>query len=263
MVRSIAEAPPATRPSDAWTLSGLTDEQLARRAGGGDARAREALILRHRGLVTRVSRDYRGAGFADEDLRQAGTVGLILAVDRFRPELGTRFVTYASVTIRGELQHLLRDHGWSVRVPRPIQELGRRAAGEQVRLTQRLGRAPEAGELAEAVGEDAEAVGEALQARAAYRAAPLTGSDEDAGLARADEGFEHVEAVADLAAALPQLPIRQRRILALRFECDMSQRLIARELGISQMHVSRLLRSALAALREAMSEGAADGGITA
>src|SRR5689334_25047085 len=82
----------------------MTDEQLATRARGGDARAREALILRHRRLVGRLARDFRASGFADEDLRQAGTVGLILAVDRFQPEKGARFVTYACVTIRGELR---------------------------------------------------------------------------------------------------------------------------------------------------------------
>jgi RNA polymerase sigma-B factor len=256
VVRSICSSPFPPRPA-ARTPAGLSDEQLAGRARAGDGRAREALILRHRGLVARIAREYRGAGFADEDLRQAGSVGLILAADRFRPEHGTRFVTYASVTIRGELQHLLRDHGWSVHVPRPVQELGRRAAGEQARLSQRLGREPSTEEVAAAVDEDAAAVGEALQARAAYRAAPLNGTDDDAGLPAIDDGFQHVENALDLAAALPRLPLRERRILALRFERDMSQRVIARELGISQMHVSRLLRSALATLREVMEESAA------
>jgi RNA polymerase sigma-B factor len=232
----------------------MTDEQLATRARGGDARAREALILRHRRLVGRLARDFRASGFADEDLRQAGTVGLILAVDRFQPEKGARFVTYACVTIRGELQHLLRDHGWAVRVSRPVQDLGRRAAAEHERLSQRLGRRPATEELARALDETPDAVEEALQARAAYRAAPIAAEDDPAtqGPGALDAGFERVEMSTDLAAALSRLPLRERRILSLRFEGDMSQRVIAHELGISQMHVSRLLRAALETLREAM-----------
>jgi RNA polymerase sigma-B factor len=242
-----------TRPSRAASLAGMTDEQLATRARGGDHRAREALILRHRRLVGRLARDFRASGFPDEDLRQAGTVGLILAVDRFRPEKGARFVTYACVTIRGELQHLLRDHGWAVRVSRPVQDLGRRAAAEQARLSQRLGRPPATDELARSLDETADAVDEALQARAAYRAAPIAAEDDATqGPGALDAGFERAELTADLAAALAGLPLRERRILALRFQGDMSQRLIARELGISQMHVSRLLRAALETLREGM-----------
>lgn len=109
------------------SLRHASDETLISRARAGDSAAREALILRHQSLVRHIAVAFRNAGFSNEDLMQAGTVGLIAAVDRFRPEHGVWFATYAGAVIRGELQHLLRDHGWAVRVPRPLQDLGRAA----------------------------------------------------------------------------------------------------------------------------------------
>lgn len=246
------------------TLSGAvlrqaSDERLARSAHKGDAVARETLIVRHRHLVPRIARSFQAAGFPFEDLLQAGTIGLILAVDRFDPERGVQFATYARALIRGELQHLLRDHGWAVRVPRPVQELGYAAAGEAARLTQEHGALASVAQISASLGEDCDRVAEALSAREAYRASGLweeADEDEDAGttegLTVEDRRFEHAENRLAIAAALPHLPVRQRRIIALRFWRGMKQEGIARELGVSQMHVSRLLGLALRNLAEAM-----------
>jgi RNA polymerase sigma-B factor len=240
-------------------LSHASDEQLADAAQAGDRAAREALIMRHQRLVPQVARPFRSSGFPFEDLLQAGTIGLILAVDRFESGRGVRFATYASALIRGELQHLLRDHGWAVRVPRPLQELGRAAVSAEVRLTQAQGTPASICEISEALGEDSGRVAEALGARNAYRAVTLweEGDDEPdmaaiEALSVDEVGFEEAEHRLAIAAALPRLPMRQRRIIALRFWRGMKQEGIARELGISQMHVSRLLGVALQNLAEAM-----------
>ena len=243
---------------DGALLRHASDGQLAAAAQAGDRAAREALIMRHRRLVPQVARGFRSAGFAFEDLLQAGTIGLILAVDRFDAERGVHFATYASALIRGELQHLLRDHGWAVRVPRPLQELGRAAVSAEVRLTQAHGAPASVDEISEALGEDSGRVAEALGARNAYRAVALSEEGDEPDMAAVEalsvdeEGFEQAEHRLAIAAALPRLPVRQRRIIALRFWRGMKQEGIARELGISQMHVSRLLGDALENLAEAM-----------
>ena len=245
------------RPPSAAALSRASDKQLALAAQAGDTAAREELVLRHHRLVRGVVRSFRGAGFPAEDLLQAGTIGLLLAVDRFDPERGASFVTYASALIRGELRHLLRDQGWAVRVPRPLQELGHAAAREEARLTQVHGVPATVDDVSASLGEEGARVAEALLARAAYRSVELCeDGGEDAGVTPAltveETGFEEVEHRVALAAALPRLPIRQRRIITMRFWRDMKQEHIARELGMSQMHVSRLLGAALRNLAAAM-----------
>jgi RNA polymerase sigma-B factor len=240
-------------------LKHASDEQLAVSAQAGDRPARDALIMRHRSLVPRVARSFRSAGFPWEDLLQAGTIGLILAVDRFDPARGAPFAGYAAALVRGELQHLLRDHGWAVHVPRPMQELGRAAVGASNSLAQEQGSPASIADISQELGEDSRRVAEALSARNAYRAVVLADeTDEEPDIAAVEAlaveeaGFEEAEHRLAIAAALPRLPVRQRRIIALRFWRDMSQAGIARELGISQMHVSRLLGTALANLTEAM-----------
>lgn len=244
------------RPSGV-RLQHAGDAQLVRSAQAGDTAAREALILRHRRLVPRIARAFRSAGFPHEDLVQAGTVGLILAVDRFDPDRGVRFPTYACALIRGELQHLLRDQGWAVRVPRPVQELGLAATREEGRLSQAQGAPATVAEIAASLGRDDAQVADALSARSAYRTMELREDDGDEapavrGLLVDDPGFEQAEHRLAIAAALPRLPVRQRRIIALRFWRGMQQERIARELGVSQMHVSRLLGAALRNLADAM-----------
>ena len=244
-------------------LEQRSDARLAIAAQAGDTAAREALILRHRALIPRVARAFRWAGFADEDLHQAGTIGLIVAVDRFQPERGVRFATYACALIRGELQHMLRDQGWAVRMPRSLQDLGRAAARERDRLTQEGGAPASIADVSASLGEDGERVAEALQARDAYRTVDAPqGSDADdeapdsgvESLPVTDHGFERAEHLLAIKAALPRLPVRQRRIVALRFWGGLTQERIASELGVSQMHVSRLLRMALRTLADAMAQ---------
>ena len=246
-------------PSQPSSADNLSDEQLALQAHAGDKSARDRLILRHRRLVHTVARQYRSSGVAHEDLIQAGTIGLIVAVDRFDPNRGSSFTNYARALIRGELQHQLRDQGWAVRVPRLMQDLGFAAARESEGLTQRIGRPPTVGEIAAALREEPAAVAEALEARDAYMTVELPletdsthahDGDEPRALATVDRGFEEVEADLTIAAVLRRLPPRLRRVIILHFWGGMTQQMIARDIGVSQMQVSRLLRSALEALEE-------------
>jgi RNA polymerase sigma-B factor len=236
-------------------LAATSDERLVAAAQAGDGEARETLILRHQRLVRAIVRNYPSAGFSDQDLRQAGVIGLITAIDRFQPDRQARFVTYAAALVHGEVRHLLRDHGWAVQVPRPLQDLGRRATIERNRQAQASGRTPSLEETAAALDADARDVAAALEARRSYRAAQYTEvSDDGPGQAAraaavADQGYELTELRIDLVWALRRLPLQQRRAIVLRFGRGQPQRVIANELGVSQMQVSRMLREALTTLR--------------
>jgi RNA polymerase sigma-B factor len=236
-------------------LAATSDERLVVAAQAGDGDARETVILRHWRLVRAIARDYTSAGFSEEDMRQAGVIGLITAIDRFQADRGVRFATYAGALVRGEVRHLLRDHGWAVQVPRPLQDLGRRAALERERQTQAHGRTPSVEETAAALDADPGDVADALDARRSYRASQYAeaGDDGPGEAARAaaadDRGYELTELRMDLVWALRRLPLQQRRAIILRFTRGQPQRAIAAELGVSQMQVSRLLREALANLR--------------
>ena len=223
-----------------------------------DEQAREALILRHRGLVHRIAGRYARRGLAYDDIVQSGQVGLIQAVDRFDPSRGVPLARYAARTIEGEIMHLFRDHGWAVRVPRPLQELSRRVVRAREELGHRLGRSPELEELARFMDEPADLVAEAAAAERAYQAEPLTALEAEHGSsgrlagAREERGYEHAEHRDQLAAAVRRLPPRDRAVVHLRFFGEMSQSEIARRLEISQMQVSRSLRSSLDTLRDAI-----------
>jgi RNA polymerase sigma-B factor len=236
-------------------LAAASDERLVAAAQAGDGEARETLILRHQRLVRAIVRNYRSAGFPEQDLRQAGVIGLITAIDRFKADRGVRFATYAAALVRGEVRHLLRDHGWAVQVPRPLQDLGRRAVIERDRQVQANGRTPSLEETAAALDTDIREVATALDARRSYRAAQYAEVDNagpgEAARATAapDHGYELTEMRIDLVWALRRLPVQQRRAIVLRFSRGQPQRVIAAELGVSQMQVSRILREALATLR--------------
>ncbi len=198
-----------------------------------------------------------------DELIAEGNQGLVKAVDRFDPERGVKFTTFAARTIEGELKRYLRDRGWSVRVPRGLQDTGfevRRAEGE---LTQRLGRAPTLEELADEIDLGVADVGRAVLARGSFDAVSLdapAGGDDDGitpldRLPDADRSLELAPEVADLGAALAALSERDRRILRLRFFEDLSQSEIAERVGVSQMHVSRLLAKALDTLRTEIDGG--------
>jgi RNA polymerase sigma-B factor len=207
-------------------------------------------------LVHHLAHRFRGRGEPYDDLVQVGTIGLLNAVDRFDPERGN-FTAFAVPTILGEIRRHFRDRGWALRVPRRLQDLGRRVAESREELTQSLGRSPTVQEIARHLDTDAELVVEALETAGAYATVPLpTAPDEPehAQLGELDEGLELVEQRETLRPLLARLPARERRILALRFVRGLSQSQIAAEVGISQMHVSRLLSRSLAAMRESLSE---------
>jgi RNA polymerase sigma-B factor len=238
-------------------LPRTTDAELARALRStGDGDAREALILRHSGLVRSIARRYSRRGLPYEDIVQAGYIGLIQAVDRYDPDRGVPLHAYAARMIAGEIMHHFRDRGWSVRVPRPLQELGRRLLTLNEQLGHQLGRSPTTAELAEAVGAPVDEVAEALTVRRAFFAEPLAepapGSDDGVAsepLGFDDPGFDGVENRQALAAAMRSLPPRERTIVGLRFFEGLSQAEIAGRMGISQMLVSRLLRASLEQMR--------------
>jgi RNA polymerase sigma-B factor len=222
-----------------------------------DRHTRNELIEAHRALATHLARRYANRGEPLDDLVQVAFVGMLKAVERFDPERGLEFSTFATATIEGELKRHFRDKTWSVRVPRRSQELHLRLAPTVAELTQRLGRAPRIPEIAEALGIRPEDVLEAMEVGGAYRSASLDapgGEGRDsAGLAERlgnhDTNFDLVEHRAVIERALDSLPERDQMILRLRFFEDLTQTEIAEQVGVSQMHVSRLLARSLVELR--------------
>jgi RNA polymerase sigma-B factor len=221
---------------------------------------RDELVKGHLPLVEYLARRFAGRGEPLDDLVQVATIGLIKAVDRFDPERGVEFSTYATPTIAGEIKRHFRDKGWAVRVPRRLQELKLALTRASADLTQQLGRAPTVAELATHLNISEEDVLEGLESAHAYSTVSLDApdSDDDEGpavadsLGMVDEALEGVEYRESLKPLLEALPAREKRILVLRFFSGMTQSQIAAELGISQMHVSRLLARTLAQLREGL-----------
>ena len=227
------------------------------------AKYREQLVSQHIGLVEFLARRFRNRGEPLEDLVQVGTIGLLKAIDRFDLEREVEFSTYATPTIVGELKRHFRDKGWALRVPRRLQELHLELTKVVSELGQELGRSPTVTEIAKAADISEETVIEGLEIADAYNLqsldAPL--DSEDSGstsfaeqLGAEDEQIENLEYRASLAPEMAKLPEREQRILYLRFYKGMTQSEIADKLGISQMHVSRLLSRTLSRLREAFRE---------
>ena len=223
-----------------------------------DERLRAQLIEAHVGLAEYLARRFANRGEPLDDLVQVGSLGLVKAVDRFEPERGLEFSTYATHTIVGELKRHFRDKGWAVRVPRRMQELHLRLSGLVNTLNQDLGRSPTVAEIAQAAGVSEEEVLEAMEAGQAYRFASLDApapGEEGGSMATAlgenDRQMTDVEHRVALSPLLSKLPERQQKILHLRFFEGLTQSEIAQQLGISQMHVSRLLARSLAQLRAA------------
>ena len=225
------------------------DERIAQAFAHGvpAAERRETIVRECHPLVLYLARRYGGRGEALEDLVQVAEIGLLQATDRYDPERGVQFSTYAAATIVGELKRHLRDKAWSVRVPRRLQEIALIVNRTLPDLQQSLGRSPSFAEIAEAIGESESDVIEAVDAAQAFTASSLDSrADEDApapgdALGEIDERFE--------------LPARERRILYLRFFENKTQSEIAAEIGISQMHVSRILTVTLAKLRGTIAPG--------
>jgi RNA polymerase sigma-B factor len=226
-------------------------------------RARDELVTLHLPLVHFLARRFRDRGEPLDDLVQVGTIGLIKAVDRFDPERGVEFSTYATPTIVGEIKRHFRDKGWAIRVPRRLQELRISLGQATAELSQRSGRAPTVAELAAHLDISEDEVIEGLEGAQAYSTSSLdahASSDDDSSpslvdrLGGEDLDLEAVEYRESLKPLLAALPSRERRILALRFFHGMTQSEIAAEVGISQMHVSRLLAKSLSTLREGMTD---------
>ena len=236
------------------------DRELLRRYHEeGDLQAREQLINQYMSLVRSLARRYSYRGEQLEDLVQIGAIGLIKAIDRFDLERGVELTTYATPNIIGEIKRHFRDKGWSVRVPRGLQELNVQLSRLVEQLTVQLGRSPTIAELAKAADASEEEVLEALESGRAYSSLSLsqgTGGDGDEELdplesiGEEEHEYEVSEDRAVLEPGFRALDDRERRILHLRFFEGLTQSEIASRLGISQMHVSRLLAKSLAQLRQ-------------
>jgi RNA polymerase sigma-B factor len=217
----------------------------------------EVLVTRYEGLVQSCVRPYRSSPEPAEDLRQVGYVGLLKAINNFDPQYGESLAAYAVPCIKGEIKRHFRDRRWQIRVGRRAQELLLEMRAAEETLTQQLGRTPEDHELARQLEVTEDDVRQARQARLAFTAssldAPLTAQDESSLLADLlgadDPAVEHALDMDAVHTHLEELPEREQRILMLRFYGNLTQEEIAGRLGISQMHVSRLLSRALAYLR--------------
>jgi RNA polymerase sigma-B factor len=263
---AVALAPPrlspTTRPQagDRADARELERDLLIRYHERGDLAAREELVKRFLPLARDLALRYTYSDEPFDDLLQVASLGLIKAIDRFDPSRGTKFTSYAAPTILGELKRHFRDKGWSLHVPRELQERTLAVGHATERLSTELGRSPNVREVAEHLGCSVEQVLEAQEAAASYEAASL-----DAPVARADgesaalvdmlggedNAYDLVEDREAIASTWKELPDVERAVLELRFMHDLNQREIGERIGYSQMHVSRLLRRALNRLETA------------
>jgi RNA polymerase sigma-B factor len=242
----------------------VDDKILLRRYHeNGDLQAREQLIEQYMSLVRSLARRYSYRGEQLEDLVQIGAIGLIKAIDRFDLDRGVELTTYATPNIIGEIKRHFRDKGWSVRVPRGLQELNVQLSRLVEQLTVQLSRSPTIPELAKAAGVEEEEVLEALESGRAYTSLSLSvgsggGDDDDLdpleSLGTEEHQYEVSEDRAVLAPGFKALDERERKILQLRFFEGLTQSQIAQQVGISQMHVSRLIRRSLEKIRETIAE---------
>jgi RNA polymerase sigma-B factor len=238
----------------------LESQELFRRwRKRGDRRARELLIERFLPLARKLAHRYRGAHEPYEDLLQVASLGLVKAVDRFEPDRGTAFSSFAVPTILGELKRYFRDLGWSVHVPRGAQERALKVEEAQQKLTTMRGHPPTVHELAQYVELGLDDVLDALETAGAHHAVSLDAphTDEEgesatlgASFGQTDERFELIEDGLTISSAARQLPLHEREVLQLRFVEDLTQTQIAERIGVSQMQVSRILRHALSRMTE-------------
>jgi RNA polymerase sigma-B factor len=240
-------APPAPNHSEEKDL-------LIRYHHEGDLRAREELVRRFMPLTRELALRYRYTDESLEDLIQVAALGLLKAIDRFEPERGSKFTSYAAPTILGELKRHFRDKGWALHVPRDLQERALAVSHARESLSKRLGRSPSVRELARELGCKSEDVLEATEAARAYEAssldAPASREDDEGGplvdmIATEDVAMSLVESRDALASTWSALPEVEQQVVRLRLLEDLTQREIGERVGYSQMHVSRLLRRAL------------------
>jgi RNA polymerase sigma-B factor len=235
------------------------ERELFGLAHGGDRRVRDELAVRFMPLARSLALRYQRSGEPFDDLLQVASLGLIKAIDRFDPDREIAFSSYAVPTILGEIKRYFRDRTWAVRVPRGLQELTLRVDRAVGELSEELHRQPSVKEIAAALGVAQEDVLEALQAGGAYRAvsfeAPSGGAGEDAAtiadsVGVHEDGFERAEERAVLDVLLQAVSAREREVLRMRFQHDMTQSEIGAIVGVSQMQVSRIIRQALQRLRD-------------
>jgi RNA polymerase sigma-B factor len=255
---SIATSPPP-KPTPHRPAGDGEGELFARWQQRGDEAAREALVRRYLPLANRLARRYVRSSEPFEDLRQVASLGLLKALDRFDPSRGRPFQSFAVPTMLGEIRRYFRDSGWSMHVPRGVQELALKVRDAQEAFANEHGRAPTVNQLAVYLELGVEEVIDAVIAIQGYKTlsldAPRPGEQEDAATSYGDavgdedERYELVELDATVTAVLDRIPPRERRILHMRFVEDLTQTEIAARVGISQMQVSRLLRGSLEELR--------------
>ena len=263
---SAAEALPA--PVRALEATKIRSAELFAEMNGDAAtpatrtHARDELVHLHLPLVEHCARRFRNRGEPFEDLVQVGTIGLLKSIDRFDSDRGVEFSTYATPTIIGEIKRYFRDKGWAIRVPRRLQELRMQIGAATAELTQGLGRSPTPRELAVTIGCSVEEIIEGIESSNAYSTLSLDASDdsEEGGntmldaIGIEDENLEHVEIRESLKPLLDALEPREKKILLLRFFKNRTQTQIAEEIGVSQMHVSRLLSRTLDQLRASLEQ---------
>ena len=234
-----------------------TAEELIRRyRETGDRTLRNRVVERHGWLAKTVARQLKRSGEDFDDLVQVAMIGILKAIERFEPDFGASFRTYASVTARGEVRRHYRDASWSVSVPRRLKDLRYDVAAATEVLREQLRRAPTTAEVAGYLRMSRDEVEDCIAAGSNFRALPidLPTGEERAGANLRDAAWEerivaHLDASSELAELLEQLPVRLRNVLVMRFVEERKQTDIAGEIGVSQVHVSRLIKQALVTLR--------------
>jgi RNA polymerase sigma-B factor len=251
---------PGTTSDSPQTRSAVSTRLLTQAAAETDPverkRLQDEVVVMHMGLARAIAARYRGRGIADDDLVQAATMALLKAARKFDPDNGAEFLTYAVVTMKGEVKRQFRDFGWMVRPPRPIQKMQADVSHAEAELTQTLGRSPRVREVAEHLGVSEDDVLEALSADGCYTPTSLdlpvgeqgTGVLGDT-LPGEDTAIDEAEARIMLMPAVKALPERDRKVLYLRFFKQQTQSQIAEEIGVTQMQVSRILSRVLGQLR--------------
>ncbi len=249
--------------ANGWSEQEVAEELFRQYKKTGNSEYRERLVELHKNLVSYLAGKFANRGEPIEDLIQVGMIGLINAIDRFDPDRGIKFSTYATPTIVGEIRRYFRDKAWSLKVPRRLQELNQAASKIAEELTQKLGHPPTIREVAERLGATEEETIEAMELGSAYEAVSLDSTleqEDDSTLSLGefvggvDVSLENIETHGDVKRAIERLDPREKAIIYYRFFRNMSQTEVAKRLGISQMHVSRLQQRALRKLREILTE---------
>ena len=248
----------ASKGKPAWDKE-RTRELFRRYKEEGDEEAREQLIVSHVNLVRYIAAKFKNRGEPLDDLIQVGTIGLIKAIDRFDPSRGLEFTTYATPTIMGEIKRHFRDKGWTIRVPRRLQELSAKVNSATDELTAQLQRSPSIEEVADYLGTTADEVLEAMESSSAYSSVPLEGQgnneEDDAPsvidrYASVDGDLEASDDRMVLEGVIGEFPEADQQAIRMRFIDGMTQVEIAKRLGISQVQVSRMLRRALRRIQD-------------